>query len=193
LHIVQQVLNPTDASLASGNFGRHNFEGNGPDGSPQPLRVGPMGGIIALPGSADQAIHADTPHLYELYDCLPAHYVNAFCLGAHVDCEKDCYGMSTGATPVGGTAFIHASHKLSFTASLKENWSVATEQRVLQNLVRPSLEIGDLLLFDCRILHFGLANSSKDVERPLLYTNLTQAWFHDPKNWDDREAIFQAN
>jgi ectoine hydroxylase-related dioxygenase (phytanoyl-CoA dioxygenase family) len=89
--------------------------------------------------------------------------------------------MSTGATAVGGTAFVPCITQLSFTASLKENWSVATEQRVLQNLVRPSLEIGDLLLFDCRILHFGLANSSKEVERPLLYTNMTHAWFHDPK------------
>lgn len=190
LHIVQQTLNPTDATLAPGNFGRFNFDGSGPDGSPQPLRVGPMGSIISLPGSADQAIHADTPHLFETYDCLPAHYVNAFCLGADIVYEKDGFGMSTGASLVGGTAFVHASHKLSFTASLKENWSVNTEPRVLQNLVRPSLDVGDVLLFDCRVLHFGLANTSKDVERPLLYTNMTQVWFHDPKNWNNNEAIF---
>ena len=194
LQIVQQTMNPTNPTLAKGNFGRYNFKGSGPDGSPQPLRVGPMGGIVSLPNSADQAIHADTPHLFETHDCLPAHYINAFCLGTDdIVCQTDNNGMSTGATPVGGTAFVHASHKLSFTASLKEDWSVTTEPRVLQNLVRPSLQNGDLILFDCRILHFGLANTSKDVERPLLYSNMTQAWFHDPKNWNDRETIFPTS
>jgi hypothetical protein len=190
LTIVQQALNQKETtSLYKGNFGRYNFNGSGPDGSPQPLRIGPMGGIVSLPQSADQAIHADTPHLFETHDWLPPHYVNAF-LGADIRAETDEYGMSTGDTPVGGTAFVHASHKLSFTASFGENWSATTEPQVLQNLVRPSLEIGDLVLFDCRILHFGLANTSKDVERPMLYTNMMQAWFHDPKNWDDRETIF---
>lgn len=192
IRIVQQTLNPKDPSLYKGNFGRYNFEGSGPDGSPQSLRVGPMGGIVSLPKSADQAIHADTPHLFETHDCLPAHYVNAFCLGADILCEMDNDGLSTGATAVGGTAFVHASHKLSFTAALGEDWSVTTEPKVLQNLIRPSLAIGDLVLFDCRILHFGLANTSSNVERPMLYTNMTQAWFHDPKNWDNQEAIFTS-
>lgn len=192
IRIVQQTLNPKDPALYKGNFGRYNFEGSGPDGSPQSLRIGPMGGIVSLPKSADQAIHADTPHLFETHDCLPAHYVNAFCLGADIPCEKDDDGLSTGATAVGGTAFVHASHKLSFTAALAEDWSVTTEPKVLQNLIRPSLAIGDLVLFDCRILHFGLANTSSDIERPMLYTNMTQAWFHDPKNWDNQEAIFAS-
>jgi len=192
IEIVQKTLNPTVASLYKGNFGRFNFDGGGPDGSPQNLRIGPMGGIISLPGSADQAIHADTPHLFETIDCLPAHYINAFCLGDGVPCIKDQYGSSTGATSVGGTSFVHASHKLSFTASLEDGWTATTEPRVLQNLIRPSLEIGDIVLFDCRILHFGLANTSKSTVRPMLYTNMTQAWFHDPKNWDEEKSIFRA-
>jgi len=190
LQIVQQTLNPKDDALYAGNFGRYNFSGSGPDGSPLPLRIGPMGGIISLPHSADQAIHADTPHLFETHDCLPAHYVNAFCLGADMPFAVDPDGDSTGATPVGGTAFVHASHKLSFTANLSQDWSATTEPHVLQHLVRPSIEVGDLILFDCRVLHFGLANTSDTVERPMLYTNMTQAWFNDPKNWNDRETIF---
>mmetsp|Transcript_18213 Transcript_18213/g.21029 ORF Transcript_18213/g.21029 Transcript_18213/m.21029 type:complete len:525 (+) Transcript_18213:20-1594(+) len=192
IEIVRKTLNPTITNLFKGNFGRFNFDGGGPDGSPQNLRVGPMGGIVSLPGSADQAIHADTPHLFETIDCLPAHYINAFCLGAEAQCIKDCYGFSTGATSVGGTAFVHTSHKLSFTASLENGWTTTTEPQVLQNLVRPSLKIGDLVLFDCRILHFGLANTSRSVIRPMLYTNMSQAWFHDPKNWDEEKSIFPA-
>lgn len=49
---------------------------------------------------------------------------------------------------------------------------------------------GDVVLFDCRILHFGLSNRSDSIERVVLYSNTTQAWFHDPKNWDDRQRIF---
>jgi len=44
-----------------GNYGRFNFQGSGPDGSPMPLKVGEVGAVISLPGAANQAIHADTP------------------------------------------------------------------------------------------------------------------------------------
>jgi hypothetical protein len=192
LEIVKRTMNPTDPALFLGNFGRYNFEGSGPDGSPTPLRIGPMGGIVSLPGGADQAIHADTPHLFETIDCLPAHYINAFALGRKGEGECDTDGCFTGSTSVGGTAFVHGSHHLSFTAGLADDstLSVAAHPMVLKNLVRPSLQLGDVLLFDCRVLHFGLANTSNTVERPMLYVNMTQSWFHDPKNWDDRQPIF---
>jgi hypothetical protein len=78
----------------------------------------------------------------------------------------------------------------------------------LLRLVRPHLEAGDLVMFDCRVLHFGLANrsarSSKAaaaskaapaatpaVWRPLLYANVTQRWFEDKKNWE-KAALFTA-
>jgi hypothetical protein len=94
LEIVQKLFNPIyDAPqsaspdynpripLYKGNFGRYNFNGSGPDGSAQCLRVGQIGSVISLPRAGDQAIHADTPHLFELYDCLPCHYANLFILG----------------------------------------------------------------------------------------------------------------
>jgi hypothetical protein len=190
LQIVRQALNPVDTNLYRGNVGRYNFDGTGPDGSPQNLRIGPLGAILSLPGAADQALHADTPHLFESIDTLPPHYINAFSLGMDIPYEMDETGLSTGNTTVGGTCFIHASHKLSFTAQLKD-LSIVQEPLLRQNVVRPSLEVGDLLLFDCRILHFGLANTSLDTIRPVLYTNMTHDWFQDPKNWNDRDSIFQ--
>ena len=176
LEIVRRTTNPVNPALSPGNWGRYNFGGRGPDGSFMDVRAGPVGAIISLPGSADQALHADTPHLMENYDCLPAHYINIFTPG------------SAAHPAVGQTALVHGSHRLSFTASVDDN-----KMSWIQNMARPSLDLGDVLLFDCRILHFGLANTSPKIERPLLYTNMTQHWFHDPKNWDDRRPIFTEN
>ncbi|GKY90309.1 hypothetical protein MPSEU_000004900 [Mayamaea pseudoterrestris] len=188
LHIVGRTMNPQDESLYQGNFGRHNFSGSGPDGSFQDLRVGPIGGIVSLPGAADQALHADTPHLFEHLQCLPAHYINAFTPG----CKDN--------EAVGQTAFVHGSHQLDETAkyfgnndsniAATKDADVAHDDLWKQKLVRPCLMVGDIVLFDCRILHFGLANTSKNIERPLLYTNMVMHWFHDPKNWDNERPIF---
>ena len=182
LEVVRQTMNPVDTALAPGNWGRYNFGGRGPDGSFMDLRVGPVGTIVSLPGSADQALHADTPHLMEIFDCLPAHYINVFTPGcaAHV--------------AVGQTALVHGSHRLSYTAALDsppQERDDDNRMRWMQQLVRPSLDLGDVLFFDCRVLHFGLANTNtQGIERPLIYANMTQHWFQDPKNWDNRRSVF---
>jgi hypothetical protein len=180
LQIIRRVMHPVDSTLSPGNFGRYNFDGRGPDGSFPDLRVGPVGGILSLPGSADQAMHADTPHLFEHLAALPAHYINIFTPG------------SASGDHVGQTAVVPKSHRLDVTAEYAQE--PETSRPVWwKDLVRPRLELGDVLIFDCRILHFGLANTSADIERPLLYTNMTQHWFHDPKNWDDHRPIFPSN
>jgi ectoine hydroxylase-related dioxygenase (phytanoyl-CoA dioxygenase family) len=171
-------MNPR-ASLeldVSGNWGRFNFDSSVP-GTYQDIRVGRLGAIISLPGAAEQALHTDTPHLFEIDSHLPPHYINVFA------------PTTDSADGVGQTAFVHASHRLntasrllSPTSSLEKAWHGA--------LVRPRLEPGDVLLFDCRILHFGLANESASTERPILYTNITLNWFTDPKNWDNKRRIF---
>ena len=48
---------------------------------------------------------------------------------------------------------------------------------------------GDALIFDARILHFGLPNRSTK-RRAIVYCNHTEYWFRDPKNWDDRVSVF---
>ena len=177
LEIVRRTMNPKVNHLYKGNMGRYNFEGSGPDGSYQDLRVSIVGGIVSFPGAADQALHADTPHLFEHIPNLPAHYINIFTPGAPFH-EK-----------VGGTAFIKGSHNLEFTAKYCGE-ETDDNARVYPFMVRPSLSLGDVVLFDCRVLHFGLANMSDTIERPILYSNTTHAWFHDPKNWDNHQRIF---
>ena len=167
--------------LYLGNIGRWNFGGRGNDGSYQDLRVSPVGGIVSLPGSAEQALHADTPHLFEHIPDLPAHYINLF---------APCTAFDEA---VGGTAFVHGSHDLAFTAERSSSNPGSDDNASFYPwLVRPQLSLGDVVLFDCRILHFGLANTSKTVERCICYANTWQDWFHDAKNWDQHRAIFET-
>ena len=95
----------------------------------------------------------------------------------------------------------------------------------LQNeLIRPHLHLGDCLLFDTRVLHFGLGNytnlpdkfntksdnsddehrnsghenstQSNELDgfiRPMLYVNHHYTWFHDRKNWNTDEPLFECN
>ena len=42
---------------------------------------------------------------------------------------------------------------------------------------------GDAILFDYRVLHRGLANTTEDVARPLLYFTYGRAWFTDATNY----------
>mmetsp|Transcript_24964 Transcript_24964/g.37330 ORF Transcript_24964/g.37330 Transcript_24964/m.37330 type:complete len:798 (+) Transcript_24964:68-2461(+) len=223
LEIVRKLLNPRDDDTNSkggipmyrGNFGRYNFDGRGPNGTPQSLRVGQVSSVISLPRAGDQAIHADTPHLFELYDCLPCHYANLFILGddgTNISAPDqlgmlDEDGNFRGDNPVGGTAFVHGSHKLTVTARLTgghegeapnyHSLSTAESNRqrakdeMHMRIIRPSLVMGDALIFDTRVLHFGLANQSETKCRPMLYVNLTHSWFNDPKNWDDEQSIFE--
>ena len=193
LQIVKAVLHPTsDEGLYKGNFGRWNFEGKGPDGSCPPIRIGPISAIVSFPGAADQAVHADTPHLYEHMDHLPPHYIHVFTPGLSYPTIKDEDGNSTGISHMGGTCFLHGSHSLSVTARItSDDDELKKCDEYYQRMIRPSLELGDVLLFDCRILHFGTANTTTSGgKRPLLYVNMTHSWFHDFKNWDQHESIF---
>ena len=74
-------------------------------------------------------------------------------------------------------------------ATLPTDLYSGQEALELQALVRPRLAPGDALLFDARVLHFGLPNRS-DSDRAVLYCNLTEFWFRDPKNWDDEVSVF---
>lgn len=191
LEIIRRTMNPGSSSfedssqstnntkpLFLGNIGRWNFGGSGNNGTYQDLRVSPIGGIVSLPGSAEQALHADTPHLFEHIPNLPAHYINVF---------APCTAFDES---VGGTAFIHGSHNLSFTA---QHYDADHNASFYPFLVRPKVSLGDVILFDCRILHFGLANTSQNIERCICYVNTWHDWFHDAKNWDKNRAIFEQD
>ena len=64
------------------------------------------------------------------------------------------------------------------------------DRKILEeNVVRPFLGLGDAVLFDCRVLHFGTENRGEI--RPVIYTNYWREFYRDPKNWDERESLFE--
>ena len=161
--------------------------------------IGEVGVVMSLPGCADQTIHADTAHLY-VHTQLPGHYINLFAPAVSA-------GSSSASIEVGQTAFILGSHQLRISAHVMNE--EGGQQVLEERLVRPHLKAGDALIFDCRILHFGLANQHPKKEevtedecnidqherqsegwRPLLYVNYHQKFFQDPKNWNDKEKLF---
>lgn len=74
----------TSIFVASGNWGRWNFEASGPSAlngtsehNPPPISYSDVGCVCTIPGCVDQTIHADTPHLYDHVQ-LPVHYLHTF-------------------------------------------------------------------------------------------------------------------
>ena len=165
-----------------GNFGLWNFDLGGPDAPKRALDAGPVGAVVSLPGAAEQALHADAPHLFD-DRVLPPHYLNVF-----------LYGGAAAADPAAGqTAFVPGSHDLDACARLTDEAEPRDVRlrRVQDALVRPRLAAGDALIFDARVLHFGLPNRSRRAVRAVPYANFTEFWFRDPKNWDDNESVFE--
>ena len=115
----------------------------------------------------------DAPHIYDGIH-LPGHYYNCFLYGGEASTEPEA--GQTGFVP--GSHFCEACYSPSRT---RRGTSLPAS--------RPRLASGDALIFDARILHFGLPNRSS-TRRAIVYCNHTEYWFRDPKNWDDRASVF---
>lgn len=167
---------PEPRPFVAGNYGRYNFDDGGPLAPPEPMLVCPFATVVSFPGAAEQALHADTPHIFDHTD-LPGHYFNLF-LSPNLD-----------PPAAGHTAFVIGSHVLRTCADLTAGDGKLAKLR--RRLVRPRLRPGDAIIFDARLLHFGLPNRSQ-ATRPLVYANIYAHWFKgDPKNWDDACSVFQ--
>ncbi len=190
VRILQEVMQPDgDEEQNAGNYGLWNFDFGGP-GSRQDLIHGDVGAIISTPGCQNQTIHADIPHLFNTVD-VPPHLVHGF-LPA---CDD-------GGFAAGQTAFVVTSHKLRQCARFtRENATRETVDHILERMdhtIRPHLQCGDYIAFDCRILHLGLANTTAPAgsvedgtRRVVLYVNWHMPWFEDKKNWEP-ESLFGA-
>ena len=172
--ICRRAATAPASSTREGNYGLWNFDLGGPQAPKKALDAGQLGAVVALPGCAEQALHADAPHIFDGIH-LPGHYYNCFLYGGEASNEPEA----------GQTGFVPGSHFCEACATLVKD----APRNVAAGVVRPRLSSGDALIFDARILHFGLPNRSS-TRRAIVYCNHTEYWFRDPKNWDDRVSVF---
>lgn len=114
-----------------------------------------MGCMFSRPGSEKQMYHQDGPHLNEGGRHLPPHALNVFIPLVNV------------TRALGPTEFIPTTH-------FQENW----DEKIPS--VAPTLNVGQVLLFDYRIRHCGLGNKGV-ADRPVIYIS------YGKKGWTDRE------
>jgi hypothetical protein len=119
-----------------------------------------FGIIISLPGSEVQHIHRDRGPLYSggLANLLPP-----FALTVVIPLVEmnDVFGA---------TAFWPGSH-------LREE-----KQEDISKCVSAFIPVGSCGIWDYRVYHMGLSNTS-EIARPLLYMTYAKSWFRDTRNF----------
>jgi hypothetical protein len=107
------------------------------------------GSFLSLPGSDAQVYHQDGPHLTTKYQ-RPCHAVNVFIPLVDLH-DKN-----------GPTEFCVGTHILGYEYYAKEL------------VYTPTVKAGTPIIFDYRLGHRGLGNSS-DIPRPIVYLTYTSA------------------
>lgn len=126
--------------------------------------------VISTPGSPAQSWHADGGHI-DLHQHLQCHCMNVF-----IPLSDITYEM-------GPTEIRPRTH--FYTRNLAPMMLVAKARKELRNPVTPILQTGDILVFDYRVLHRGLANTS-NRDRIMLVITLSKSWFNDTLNFPSR-------
>lgn len=132
--------------------------------------IGSFGGVVSLPGAADQHLHRDfAEELFPgtpLEPMLPPYAVTMVVPLIDVD-------ETTGTTAV---------------------WPGSHRQRRAQEDYPPEaghwarMSAGDVMLMDYRLVHAGTANRS-DAPRPILYVVYCRPWFRDHVNYRIQQRL----
>lgn len=140
------------------------------------LILAALGSVVSLPGAPQQHLHRDYDNIYEPGFTYPGLET--------VIAKGPPYAITLGIPLVpitrktGNTRFWPGTH-LS---------SVSKKDPNLGPGVDFEAALGSCYLFDYRILHCGVANTS-DTVRPLLYNIYTRPWFRDPLNYSKQEPV----
>ena len=122
--------------------------------------------VISLPGAKMQQLHSDGSHLFETKTNfrLPPHAITLAIPLIKLD-ENN-----------GSTAIWAKSHLEGMKVVKDSN----TKKILPANLPLPNL--GDIYMFDYRVVHAGMANNS-NYARPILYIVFSKPWWIDPNNF----------
>ena len=130
--------------------------------------------VVSAPGSSEQSWHADGGHC-STTEHLPCHVLNVFV--PLIDVTESH----------GPTEFRPGSHY--YTRNLGPMMLAAKCQKRLRPTQAPTLTVGDILLFDYRVLHRGRANQHATDVRTFLVLTYGQPWFHDVLNFPKRSMM----
>ena len=121
--------------------------------------------VVSHPGTPQQRVHRDFPHLFDepgVGPSLPVYAINVAVPLIDVDVET------------GPTAVCLGSHLRPQNAAIKDS-----------DLTHVALQRGDCMMLDYRTLHTGLANRSQR-SRPIVYMVYSRTWFFDESNHVNR-------
>lgn len=133
--------------------------------------------LVATPDSVDQGWHADGGHV-SLHEHLPCHCFNVFIPLQDIPLE------------MGPTEFRPGSHFL--TRNLGPMMLAARCRKTLRPPVWSALSMGDVVVFDYRVLHRGRANNT-DKNRFVLVCTFCHSWFEDVLNFPKRSMMDPAD
>jgi hypothetical protein len=126
--------------------------------------------VISTPGSTEQSWHADGGHV-NLQRHLPCHVMNIFV-------PLHDLTLAMGPTELRPGTHYH-------TRNLAPMMLAAACRKTLRRPVAPILATGDVLIFDYRVLHRGLANKTMQ-NRSFLVLTVAKPWFKDILNFPKR-------
>ena len=126
--------------------------------------------LTSTSGSIDQGWHADGGHA-NITKHLPCHVLNIF------------IPLQDVPTEMGPTEFRPGGHYL--TRNLGPMMLAAKCRKTLKAPVSPPLRLGDVAIFDYRVLHRGRANTTQDY-RDVLVLTYCEPWFEDILNFPKR-------
>lgn len=132
--------------------------------------------LVATPGSTEQGWHADGGHV-DVTKHMPCHVLNLFLPLADVPLEK------------GPTELRPGTHH--HTRNLAPMMLAAKCKKTLRQPFVATLDVGDILMFDYRVLHRGKANTSTQ-NRAILVLTYSQPWFQDVLNFPNRSMMEPA-
>lgn len=128
--------------------------------------------VVSTPGAPSQGWHADGGHV-ALDVHKPCHCLNVFVP------LQDMPSAEWGPTEI-----RPESHY--YTRNLAPMLLAAKARKQLRPTVAPLLQLGDVLAFDYRVLHRGLANTTQDGLRAILVLTVSEVWFQDRLNFPKR-------
>lgn len=134
--------------------------------------------VVSTPGATTQGWHADGGHV-SLEEHKPCHCFNVFI----PLCDMPSLEW-------GPTELRPGSHY--YTRNLAPMLLAARCRKELRPTVAPLLNQGDVLIFDYRILHRGLANLTKEHNRAVLVLTVSEKWFDDRLNFPKR-SLYETN